>query len=124
VLVVEDDQALVELWTQVLEGEGYEVRRQESALGVSVLLRLWRPDVILLDLGLPYRSGAALLAELKADPETAPVPVVVLTGAPKSLTPERARLAAAVLTKPVPLRRLIAAVRDAAPAGPGAGGRP
>ena len=112
-LVVEDDQAIAELWTQVLEGEGCEVRRQECALGVAGLLCLWRPDVILLDLGLPYRSGAALLADLKADPETAPIPVVVLSGAPECLTRERAELAAAVLAKPVSLRVLLQVVQDA-----------
>jgi CheY-like chemotaxis protein len=112
-LVVEDDEAIAELWTQVLEAEGCEVRRQESALGVAGLLRQWRPDVILLDLGLPYRSGATLLAELKADAETAPIPVVVLSGAPESLTAERAELAAAVLGKPVSLGRLRQVVQDA-----------
>jgi CheY-like chemotaxis protein len=113
VLVVEDDPAIAELWTQVLEGEGCEVRRQESAMGVAGLLRQWRPDVLLLDLGLPYRSGAALLAELKADAETAPIPVVVLSGAPESLTADRAGLAAAVLAKPVSLRVLRQVVHDA-----------
>ena len=113
VLVVEDDPAIAELWTQVLEAEGCEVRRRDSALGVAGLLCLWRPDVILLDLGLPYRSGAALLAELKAEAETAPIPVVVLSGAPESLTADRAALAAAVLAKPVSLRVLRQVVQDA-----------
>jgi CheY-like chemotaxis protein len=112
-LVVEDDEAIAGLWTQVLEAEGCEVRCQQSALGVAGLLRLWRPHVILLDLGLPYRSGATLLTELKADAETAPIPVVVLSGAPESLTPERAALAAVVLSKPVSLNRLRQVVQDA-----------
>ena len=113
VLVIEDNEATAELWGQALEGDGCEVRRQASALGVAVLLQLWRPDVVLLDLGLPHRSGAALLAELKADPATAGIPVVVLSAAPETLPPERARLAAAVLCKPVPLQDLFAVLRDA-----------
>ena len=113
VLVVEDNEAIAELWAQVLEGEGYEVLRQGSALGVALLLRLWRPDVILLDLGLPSRSGAALLDELKANSATAGIPVLVLSGAPEALSPEQARLAAAVLRKPVPLRHLCELVRAA-----------
>jgi CheY-like chemotaxis protein len=113
VLVVEDNEAIAELWAQALEGEGYEVLRQESALGVALLLRLWRPDVILLDLGLPSRSGASLLDELKANSATAGIPVLVLSGAPEALTPEQARLAAAVLRKPVPLRYLCELVRAA-----------
>jgi CheY-like chemotaxis protein len=70
------------------------------------MLRTWRPDVVLLDLGLPYRSGAAVLADLKADPATAAIPVVIVSGAVEALPPARAALAAAVLTKPVGLRRL------------------
>ena len=113
VLVVEDDAPLADLWAQVLTAAGYAVRVLGSALGVAGLLRTWRPDVVRLDLGLPYRSGAALLAELKAAPATAAVPVVVVSAAPETLPPERAALAAAVLGKPLDLRRLCAVVRAA-----------
>jgi CheY-like chemotaxis protein len=112
-LVVEDDQAIAELWTQVLEGEGFEVRRQESALGVSLLLRLWRPDVILLDLGLPYRSGGALLHDLKTDPATAGIPILVVSALAETLTPERRAMTAGVVAKPFSPDTLLSAVRSA-----------
>jgi two-component system KDP operon response regulator KdpE len=86
---------------------------RESALGLSTLLQQWCPDVILLDLGLPYRSGGSLLGELKEDPATAIIPVVVISGAPDSLTRERAAQATAVLTKPVPMQTLLATIRVA-----------
>jgi CheY-like chemotaxis protein len=107
----------------VLAGAGYAVRRCESALGLHALLRRWRPDVVLLDLGLPFRSGGALLAELKADPATAGIPVVVVSAAPEALGPAHAALAAAVLAKPVGLARLLATVRAAHAPGGGRGGR-
>jgi DNA-binding response OmpR family regulator len=108
VLVVEDDERIATVWTQALADEGYEVRTQDSALGMAGLLRAWRPDVLLLDLGLPYRSGASLLAELKADPTTTAIPVVIVSAAPDALPPEYRGLAAAVLAKPFDLERVLA----------------
>jgi DNA-binding response OmpR family regulator len=113
VLIVEDEPSLVRLLTLALEGEGFGVTTTDSALGAASLARRSRPDVILLDLGLPYRSGALLLGDLKADPSTADVPVLVVSAMPHILTGERRRLATAVLQKPVDLRALIEAVRDA-----------
>jgi CheY-like chemotaxis protein len=56
--------------------------------------------VILLDADLPYRSGLSLLPQLKADGETATIPVVVLTTAPDRFPPARRPLATAVISKP------------------------
>jgi CheY-like chemotaxis protein len=67
------------VWAFVLGEDGFAVERRDSALGLATLLRRWRPDVVLLDLGLPYRSGAAVLADLKSDPATAAIPVVVVS---------------------------------------------
>ena len=56
--------------------------------------------MILLDLALPYRSGASWLVELKADPGTAHIPVVILSAHPTVLPEGRRRLAHAILGKP------------------------
>ena len=108
VLVIEDDASTAALWTDVLTAQGYAVTAQGSALGVAAQLRAQRPDALLLDLGLPYRSGASLLAELKADPATAAIPVVIVSAAPDALPPEYRGLAAAVLAKPFDLERVLA----------------
>jgi DNA-binding response OmpR family regulator len=118
VLVIEDDAGTAALWTDVLTAQGYAVTAQGSALGVAAQLRAQRPDALLLDLGLPYRSGASLLSELKADPATAGIPVVVLSAAPETLPPEYRSLAAAVLEKPVALATLSAVVRAAVTGAP------
>jgi DNA-binding response OmpR family regulator len=121
-LVVEDDEGIAELWALALAEDGVAVEVRGSALGVAALLRRWRPDVVLLDLGLPSRSGASLLAELKADPATAAIPVVVVSAAPDALPLGYRGLAAAVLPKPVGLQALRATVHttltDAAQSAP------
>jgi DNA-binding response OmpR family regulator len=113
VLLIEDDASTAEMLSDFLELEGFELTAMGSALGAADRVRRERPDAILLDLQLPYRSGVSLLAELKATPETASIPVIICSGMIGSLTPARAAQAAAVLEKPLDLRRLLAAVTAA-----------
>ena len=112
VLVIEDDPGISWLLLNTIEGDGYAVTLQESAIGATALVRYLQPDVILLDLGLPYRSGVSLLAELKAEPATAQIPIIVVSAMTEVLTRERRAMAAAVLSKPFSPRGLLAAVRD------------
>ena len=74
----------------VLAGAGDAPPTTNSALGAVALARRLRPAVILLDLGLPYRSGGALLGDLKADPASAGVPVLVVSGLAEALPPAAA----------------------------------
>jgi two-component system alkaline phosphatase synthesis response regulator PhoP len=80
------------------------------------LARRLHPAVVLLDLGLPYRSGGTLLADLKTDPVTAGIPVLIVSAYAEALLPGRRALAAAVPSKPFSPAVLLAAVRAAAPA--------
>jgi DNA-binding response OmpR family regulator len=113
VLIVEDEPGLAEFLTDLLGDEGYAVTATDSAIGARALVRSAEPHAILLDLGLPYRSGASLLAELKADPRTAHIPVLVVSGMPEVLAGGRRGLAAAVLPKPFGAQALLDALRDA-----------
>jgi DNA-binding response OmpR family regulator len=78
VLVIEDDPHIKDLLTDVLTGDGFSVTAADSVLGAATLIRRLRPCAIVLDLGLPYRSGASLLTDLKGDAETAHIPVIVV----------------------------------------------
>ena len=113
VLVIEDDAHIKDLLTDVLTGDGFAVTGADSVLGAAALVRRLRPCAIVLDLGLPYRSGASLLTDLKADPETAGIPVIVVSALPETLTPERRALTAGVVAKPFSPDTLLSAVRSA-----------
>jgi CheY-like chemotaxis protein len=103
VLVVDDDADLRLLVVRTLEKEGIE------ADGVGTVDELFAyldefelPDLILLDLTMPGPSGWNVFPRLKADPELAKIPVVVLTGHsdPEFKASAKARGAAGYLTKP------------------------
>ena len=113
VLVIEDDPRLLTLLTAVLECGGYAVTPSEPGLGAMERTRTLRPEAIVRGVGPPYQSDVPLLAELKADPETAPIPVVIVSGHPEVLMAERRALAAAILSKPFSPRALLDAVRVA-----------
>jgi signal transduction histidine kinase/DNA-binding response OmpR family regulator len=107
VLVIEDDPGARDLLTRFLTKEGYRV---ETAAGGEAGLRLARelhPDIITLDVMMPDMDGWAVLSELKADPELADIPVVMLTIVDnKNLG--YALGAADYLTKPIQRDRLLA----------------
>lgn len=118
VLVIEDDPALMTLLVELLESEGYAVTATDSALGAIGLVQQLRPCIILLDLGLPYRSGGSLLTDLKAEPSTAHIPVLVVSGMPEALSDARRAMTTAIVEKPLEANALLEAVRTACASAP------
>ena len=119
ILIVDDDQFVSEMLVDVLSAEGYDATTTSSAFGAAALVRDLQPALVLLDIGLPFRPGTDLLEELKSDPRTMHVPVVVLSGLTESLSEERCRLAAAVVSKPVRMESLLDVVAQASAEGRG-----
>jgi two-component system alkaline phosphatase synthesis response regulator PhoP len=79
VLIVEDDKDILELITYNLEREGYEVTGVTSGEDGVDAVRSNKPDLILLDLMLPGIDGLEVCRRLKADVDTAHIPVVMVT---------------------------------------------
>jgi signal transduction histidine kinase/DNA-binding response OmpR family regulator len=78
-LVVDDDEATIELMQRWLVRMGYNVVSTGGADSVIELARMHRPDFILLDVLLPGRSGYEVLEELRADPEVGHIPTILIT---------------------------------------------
>jgi DNA-binding response OmpR family regulator len=119
VLIVEDDPGCRALLQAIFVSNGFRVTSTDSVLGASELVERLRPNVIVLDLALPYRSGASWLVDLKSDRETANIPVVILSAHPTVLTESRRKLAHAIIGKPFQTQSLMAAIRTACDGDPG-----
>ncbi len=78
-LVIDDDNAQRELLTRFLEREGFGVRSAPDGRAGLELARSVRPHAILLDVMMPSMDGWSVLTTLKADPELAKIPVVMVT---------------------------------------------
>jgi adenylate cyclase len=101
VLVVEDHKTMREAVRMMLEPEGFVVLEASDGNTALEAIRRDPPEVVLLDYGIPGLDGAQVLARLKADPATAPVPVIVVTATGPEAKQEALALgAAAFFTKP------------------------
>ncbi len=101
-VVLVDDAADVRMLLQVLlELDGYAVTATADGATGLAAVRAERPDVVLLDVQLPGMDGTEVLRQLRADPPTADLPVVLLTGSPEQDTAALLGLGATgVLRKP------------------------
>jgi two-component system phosphate regulon response regulator PhoB len=109
ILIVEDEQDIADLVGFNLQRAGYEVlKAYDGVTGTATALRE-RPDLIVLDLMLPGRDGYAVFRELRRDPRTAAIPVIMLTA--RAQTQDRIQGLAAgaddYLTKPFSPKELI-----------------
>lgn len=109
-LIVEDDPWIRALIADVLCQAGYTVQEASNGCAALRLAQREPPILVLLDLVLPERSGLSVLAELKAAPATAHVPVMVVSGQTDLLACAVGR-ADAVVTKPFDGDELLAEVR-------------
>jgi CheY-like chemotaxis protein len=80
ILLVEDDPLLRDALRILLEEAGYLVRVAATAAETLAAVAVETPALILLDLGLPDRSGLDVVRMLRARPGTRPTPIVALTG--------------------------------------------
>jgi len=79
VMVVEDEPAILELLKVNLLDAGYEVREAPDAETAHGLLKDALPDLLLLDWMLPGQSGLALAKQLRAEPRTRELPIIMVT---------------------------------------------
>lgn len=81
VLIIDDDEQIRSLIAHLLRPMGHVLEEASSAEEAHDKLLASPPDLVLLDMQLPGRSGQELLAEIRADPRTRLIPVVMITGA-------------------------------------------
>lgn len=113
VLLIDDEEDVRLLVRVALAAAGMEVVTEPGGAAGIVRARDWRPDVILLDAMMPGMDGPATLAALRADGDTAAIPVLFLSARDRALLP--AGLAdeprVGFLAKPFAPRALAAAIR-------------
>jgi DNA-binding response OmpR family regulator len=79
VLIVEDEPALSDIYRTRLEMDGFAVTTAMDGIAGFATAVHDAPDVILLDVMLPGKDGFAVLADLKANPVTEHIPVIILS---------------------------------------------
>ncbi len=115
ILVADDEVSIADLLEQSLSEEGYEVYKATQSLRFYDTVREKKPDLILLDLMMPYLEGEDELRLMKLSPTTSNIPVIVVTAKQDVSKDEETLRSLGVLhivRKPFDLEHLISLVRQ------------
>lgn len=113
-LVVDDEDEIRLVLRLVLVRAGYEVSEAENGEEALRKVQLERPDLIILDVMMPGMDGFAVCEEIRRQPDTADLPVIILSARSDSASRSRGMRAGATkyLTKPLAPDQLLFHVRD------------
>ncbi len=114
VLLIEDEPNIIEAISFILSRDGWTVHTHSDGATAAQRVRSLPPELVILDVMLPGRSGFDILQDLRADPATATIPVMMLTARSQSRDRDLAmRLGATrFLAKPFSNAEVVEAVRE------------
>ncbi len=118
VLLIEDEPNIIEAISFILSRDGWTVHTHEDGETAMTKVLALPPDLIILDVMLPGRSGFDILRDLRADPVTKEIPVMMLTARGQAKDRELAQRLGAnqFMTKPfsnAEVRDTVSALMDA-----------
>jgi DNA-binding response OmpR family regulator len=113
ILVVDDDADTLTLIGLTLQRRGFEVVKAQSGQQAISLLAHDRPDLVILDVMMPQMDGYEVCREIKADPRTADLPVIMLTAKAQTQSQLEGFRSGAIdyITKPVHPQDLVARIQ-------------
>jgi DNA-binding response OmpR family regulator len=113
VLLIEDEPNIIEAIRFILSREGWRVDTHSNGEDAVSIVREKTPDVVILDVMLPGRSGYDILREMRDDPALTDLPVLMLTARGQSRDREMAERAGVsrFMTKPFSNSEVLDAVR-------------
>ena len=79
IFIIEDEKNLVNLLQEKFKEEGFDVRATDNGDDLLSFIKNYQPDIILLDLFLPGKSGFEILGELKNNSDLKSIPVIILS---------------------------------------------
>ena len=79
ILIIEDDEVVANVYCNRLMAEGYRVQRTSHGETGLKVMRLFKPDAIILDLMLPGMSGIEVIQQVRADKDCAAIPIIVFS---------------------------------------------
>jgi DNA-binding response OmpR family regulator len=79
IVVADDDPIVIKFLSAVFQDEGFEVRVAEDGEKALRVIREARPDLVILDLVMPYRDGFEVCQMIRSTAETSRVPVIILS---------------------------------------------
>jgi two-component system cell cycle response regulator DivK len=117
VLVVEDNELNLKLFCDLLRAHDYAAEPVRDGREAVARAKSFEPDLVVMDIQLPYVSGLELIGQMKRDPKLRDVPVMAVTAYAGRDDEDRIRSAGAnaYVSKPISVMRFIEEVRALMP---------
>ena len=80
ILIADDSEATLAFLSQVVEDSGHRFRVARNGKEANVAVKERRPDLVLLDVLMPCKSGINVFQEMKEDPDLEEIPIIIITG--------------------------------------------
>lgn len=115
VLVVDDDEAIVEMFTELLERDGrFEVQTAATGYDAGILTEQFRPDIVLLDFKLPDINGTAVCRTIRSNPAYKHMQIIIISGVadPDEVSELKAAGADEFIRKPFDINSVINRIAD------------
>lgn len=113
ILIVDDEVNVTELFSMMLEMEGYKVRVVHNVKAALQALERGKPDLMLVDVMMPVASGLELCRHVRSTPGLASIPIIILSAKSQLVEVQEGLGAGAnlYLPKPVSKKELVQAIR-------------
>ena len=114
VLIVEDNELNMKLFSDLLDAHGYETAQTREGLKAIEMARSFRPDLILMDIQLPEVSGLEVTKWIKDDAELKDIPIVAVTAFAMKGDEKRIREGGceAYISKPITVASFLQTIRQ------------
>ncbi len=120
VLVVEDNELNLKLFCDLLRAHGFATEPVRDGREAVARAKAFEPDLVVMDIQLPYVSGLDLIGQMKRDPRLRAIPIMAVTAYAGRDDEERIRAAGAnaYVSKPISVMRFVEEVRALLPVEP------
>ena len=111
ILIIEDEEHVRETLTLLLENADYRVKALAGTTGLNEAIQEFKPDVILLDIILKNEDGRTICLDLKSNPKTSSIPILILSAIPEIYNTISEVGANDVISKPFEERTLLSRIQ-------------
>lgn len=112
ILIIENDESLMDVMQELFNEEGYQTDCHRDVNDIFKVVEDFKPDLVLLDYLLPGINGGELCSQLKRNPSTRQIPVIICSAYPQVLLSLGSYGCNAFIPKPFEFSMMIAQVED------------
>lgn len=116
IAIIEDDPVINQMYRMKFEAAGFNVEVADNGTRGVAMVEAFKPDIILLDIGMPEMTGDEALAKIRSKPSSKTTPVIILTNLGEEEAPKQLRdlgIHSYIVKADLTPRQVVARVKDA-----------